>query len=56
MRHVSIRGFVGLVWLAAAIASGISGKFELTLLYIILGGTFLHSAYAAWKKTHKGGR
>ena len=58
MRHVYIRGLAGLIWLAAAIVSGISGNFEMTVLYIILGGAFLYSAYATWKKENdsKGGR
>ena len=58
MRHVYIRGLVGLIWLVAAIVSGISGNFEMTVLYVILGGVFLYSAYAAWKKEkdNKGGR
>lgn len=46
MRHVYIRGLVGLIWLVAAIVSGISGNFEMTVLYVILGGVFLYSAYA----------
>ena len=58
MRHVYIRGIVGLIWLVAAIASAISGKFEMTLFYVILGGMFLYSAYATWKKeaNNKGDR
>ena len=58
MRHVYIRGLAGLIWLAAAIVSGISGNFEMTVLYIILGGALLYSAYATWKKEKdsKGGR
>ena len=56
MRHVYIRGLVGLILLVAAIVSGISGNFEMTVLYVILGGVFLYSAYATWKKetNHKG--
>lgn len=50
MRHVYIRGLVGLIWLVAAIVSGISGNFEMTVLYVILVGVFLYSAYATWKK------
>lgn len=50
MRHVYIRGMVGLVWIAAAIASGVSGKFEMTALYVIVSGAFLYSAYISWKK------
>lgn len=58
MRHVYICGLVGLIWLVAAIVSGISGNFEMTVLYVILGGVFLYSAYATWKKEkdNKGGR
>lgn len=58
MRHVYIRGLEGLIWLVAAIVSGISGNFEMTVLYVILGGVFLYSAYATWKKEkdNKGGR
>lgn len=58
MRHVYIRGLIGLIWLAASIVSGISGNFEMTVLYVILGGAFLYSAYATRKKEKddKGGR
>ncbi len=58
MRHVYIRGLIGLLWLMAAIVCGVSGNFQMMALYIILGGAFLHSAYAAWKKEkdNKGGR
>ena len=55
MRHVYIRGILALIWLAAAIASGISGNLEMTGLYVIVGGAFLYSAYATWKK-EKGNR
>lgn len=55
MRHVYIRGILSLIWLAAAIVSGMSGNFEMAALYVILGGVFLYSAYAAWKKEGKKG-
>ena len=50
MRHIYIRGILGLVWLAAAAASVFSGKFEMVALYMIVGGAFLYSAYSGWKK------
>lgn len=50
MRHVYIRGILALVWLAAAIVSGVSGNMVMTALYVIIGGVFLYSAYATWKK------
>lgn len=55
MRHVYIRGLLSLIWLAAAIVSGISGNFEIAVLYVILAGAFLYSAYATWKKKDNGG-
>lgn len=55
MRHVYIRGIIGLVWFIAAIVCGASGSFEMMGLYIILAGASLYSAYTAWKK-EKGGR
>jgi len=36
--------------LVAAIICGISGRFPMMGLYIVLAGVFLYSAYAAWKK------
>ena len=48
MRHVYIRGMMGLIWLAAAIVSG-------SMLYVILGAVFLYS-YATWKKGKEGDR
>ena len=54
MRHVYIRGILAVVWLGAAVISGMSGRFEMALLYIALGGVFFYSAYTTWKK-EKGG-
>lgn len=54
MYHVYIRGIIGGVWLAAAVAGGVSGKFEMSVLYVILGGIFLYSAYETWKKEKEG--
>ncbi len=58
MRHVYIRGLLGVIWLVAAVVSGISGSIEMAVLYVILGGVFLHSAYTIWKqeKDNQGGR
>ena len=58
MRHVYIRGIMGLIWLAAAVISGGSGNFPMAALYVVLTGVFLYSAYATWKKEkdNKGGR
>lgn len=58
MRHVYIRGFLALVWLAAAIISGISGNIPTAGLYILLGVVFFYSAFQTWKreKADKGER
>ena len=58
MRHIYIRGSLGLIWLVAAIVCGVSGNFLMMGLYLVLAGVFLYSAYAAWKKEKdsKGGR
>ena len=50
MRHIYIRGIIGLIWLVAAIVCGVSGNFPMMGLYLVLAGVFLYSAYAAWKK------
>ncbi len=57
MRHVYMRGIIGIVWMAAAVISLVSGNFAMTALYLILGGAFLYSAYDTWKKEkeEKGG-
>ncbi|MDE7341939.1 MAG: hypothetical protein K2N80_15530 [Lachnospiraceae bacterium] len=58
MRHIYIRGSLGLIWLVAAIVCGISGNFPMMGLYSGLAGAFLYSAYTIWKKGKdgKGGR
>lgn len=50
MRHVYIRGIMSGIWFAAAVMSGLSGNYPMAVLYIILGGVFLYSAYATHKK------
>lgn len=57
MRHVYTRIILAIVWLVVAVVSGISGNLPMVGFYIIMGGMFLYSAYAAWKKENdsKGG-
>ncbi len=50
MRHVYVRGMLGLVWLAAAVVSGLSGKVEMAALYTVMSVAFLYFAYLVWKK------
>jgi hypothetical protein len=58
MRHVYIRGMIGIVWLAVAVVSIGSGNVAMAALYVILSGVFLYSAYGIWKKERdkKGGK
>ena len=50
MRHVYIRGILALIWLAAAVVSGLSGNLEMTGLYVLMGAAFGYFAWASWKK------
>lgn len=50
MRHVYIRSILALIWLMAAIVSGVSGNFAMAALYTVMGGVFVYSAYSTWKK------
>lgn len=54
MRHIYIRGILALIWLVAAIVSGVSGNLEMAVLYVIMGGVFLYSAYSVWIKEKSG--
>ena len=58
MRHIYIRGMIGLIWLITAIICSVSGSFQMTVLYLILAGAFLYYAYAVWKKEkdNRGGK
>lgn len=50
MRHVYIRGILALIWIAAAVISGLGGNLATAAFYVLLGGVCLYSAYAMWKK------
>ena len=56
MRHIVIRGILALIWLAAAVVSGVSGNLEMTGLYVLMGAAFGYSAWASWKKARNGKR
>ncbi|SHK07565.1 hypothetical protein SAMN02745243_02134 [Hespellia stercorisuis DSM 15480] len=50
MRHFYFRLALGIVWLIAAIVSGVNANIPFTVLYVVLGIVFLYSAYSIWKK------
>ena len=49
MRHAYIRGILALIWLVAAVVSGLSGNLEWAGLYVLMGAAFGYSAWASWK-------
>lgn len=55
MRHYYFRVLMGLVWMVAAVVSGVNGKVSMAALYGVLGVVFLYAAYTIWKKTGKAG-
>ena len=40
MRHAYIRGILALIWLVAAVVSGLSGNLEWAGLYVLMGAAF----------------
>lgn len=50
MRHFYFRLVLGIVWLIAAVVSGVSANIPFAVLYAALGIVFLYSAYSIWKK------
>ena len=58
MRHVYIRGILGMVWMGSAAVCGAAGNFRMAVFYGLLCGLCLRSAWAVYRKerTQKGGR
>lgn len=56
MRHCYFRIIMGLIWMVAAVASGVSGNLSMAALYGILGVVFMYTAYVIWKKEKADGR
>ena len=54
MRHVYIRGVLALIWLAAAVVSGVTANLEWAGLYVLMAAAFGYSACATWKKEKNG--
>ena len=54
MRHVYIRGILALVWLVAAVVSGMSGNLEMVVLYVLMGGVFAYTAAQGWRQAKSG--
>ncbi len=50
MRHFYIRLVIGVVWLIAAVVSGVTANIPFAVVYVVLGIAFLYSAYTIWKK------
>lgn len=50
MRHFYFRLILGVVFVVCAVYSFITANIPFLLMYVILGGVFLYSAYTIWKK------
>ncbi|MDE6846521.1 MAG: hypothetical protein K2J99_12265 [Lachnospiraceae bacterium] len=50
MRHFYFRLILGVVFAVCAVYSFITANIPFSLMYVILGGVFLYSAYTIWKK------
>lgn len=50
MRHFYFRLILGVVFAICAIYSFITANIPFALMYVVLGGVFLLSAYSLWKK------
>lgn len=53
MRHIIIRSILAVVWAAGAVASAVSGNMPMSVLYLLLCGLCLITAYSMWKKGKK---
>lgn len=50
MRHFYFRLILGIVWLIAAVVSGVNANIPFAALYVVLGIVFMWSAFSIWKK------
>ena len=50
MRHVYIRGILGMVWMGSAAVCGAAGNFRMAVFYGLLCGLCLRSAWAGYRK------
>jgi hypothetical protein len=50
MRHFYFRLILGVVFAICAVYSFIKANIPFALMYVVLGGVFLYSAYTIWKK------
>lgn len=50
MRHFYFRLVLGVVFAICAVYSFSTANIPFALMYVVLGGAFLFSAYSLWKK------
>ncbi len=50
MRHFYFRLILGMVFAVCAVYSFITVNIPFALMYVVLGGVLLYSAYTIWKK------
>lgn len=56
MRHFYFRLILGIVFSGCMIYSFVNMNIPFALLYLLLGGLYLLSAYSIWKKDKENGR
>ena len=54
MRHCYFRILMGLIWMVAAVISGVNGNVSMAALYGALGVVFWYTAYTTWKNAKAG--
>ena len=50
MRHFYFRLILGVIFVICAIYSFVTANIPFALMYVVLSGVFLYSAYTIWKK------
>lgn len=53
MRHFYFRLILGIVFIGCMLFSFVTMNLSFAILYLVLGGVFLFSAYTLWKKDHR---
>ncbi len=51
MRHCYFRLILGVIFAICAVYSFITANIPFAIMYVVLGGVFLYSAYTIWKNS-----
>lgn len=53
MRHIVVRGIMGLVWIGVGVFGLLTGKGESSIFSILIGAAFCYSSFSMWKKSRE---